>query len=307
MTPNERSQQWISWVLRIGVVMEFVGHGTLGLGRVAAWTSYFAVVGISKSAALGLMPLVGAFDVAMAVTVLFYPMRAVILYMALWGLWTALLRPLAGESAWEAVERAGNVGALAALFVLAGGSTWRSWLRFEPLHKMSRGRELLFQRILQLTTFLLLAGHGALGLLVRKPLLITHYAALGIHAAWVEPVVGAFECFLALAVLARPGLGLLAFVVIWKLATEALAPMAGSPIWVFIEHGGSYAAPLALAIWTRATGGTPAAAGAFRARAAATGQGTHWGSRRLEPGRGAGQLVADLALDDLAQGGILGG
>jgi hypothetical protein len=27
--------------------------------------------------------------------------------------------------------------------------------------------------------------------------------------------------------------------------------MAGSPIWVFIEHGGSYAAPLALALMVR--------------------------------------------------------
>jgi hypothetical protein len=27
--------------------------------------------------------------------------------------------------------------------------------------------------------------------------------------------------------------------------------MAGSPMWVFVEHGGSYAAPLALALLVR--------------------------------------------------------
>src|SRR5471032_209570 len=108
MNPNGRTLRLISWILRIGVVMEFVGHGALGIGRVAAWSCYFAVVGIHKDTAMALMPWVGAFDVTMAVTVLFCPMRAVILYMGFWGLWTALLRPLAGEPAWEAVERAGN-------------------------------------------------------------------------------------------------------------------------------------------------------------------------------------------------------
>jgi hypothetical protein len=41
---------------------------------------------------------------------------------------------------------------------------------------------------------------------------------------------------------------LVVFILIWKLATEVLSPIAGTQIWVFIEHGGSYAAPLALAL-----------------------------------------------------------
>jgi hypothetical protein len=100
--------------------------------------------------------------------------------------------------------------------------------------------------LLRVSTVLLLFGHGALNLLIRKPVFSTQYALLGIHATWFEPLAGGFECLLALAVLLRPGFGLLLFVFAWKLATEALSPMAGSPIWVFIEHGGSYAAPLAL-------------------------------------------------------------
>ena len=32
----------------------------------------------------------------------------------------------------------------------------------------------------------------------------------------------------------------------WKVGTEALRPLAGEPIWEFIERSGSYAAPLAL-------------------------------------------------------------
>jgi hypothetical protein len=41
----------------------------------------------------------------------------------------------------------------------------------------------------------------------------------------------------------------------WKFATEALSPMAYSPVWGFIEHGGSNAAPLALALLGRAQRG----------------------------------------------------
>ncbi len=44
--------------------------------------------------------------------------------------------------------------------------------------------------------------------------------------------------------------GLLLFVFAWKLGTEALRPLAGEPVWEFIERGGSYGAPLALA-WLR--------------------------------------------------------
>jgi hypothetical protein len=196
------------------------------------------------------MPLVGVFDITLALTLLLYPMRGLIGYMAAWGLWTALLRPLAGESGWEAVERAGNYGVLCALFFLAAGGGWRSWLRFR-LAEMDGSRRARVAWTLRLTTVLLLVGHGALNLLVRKPVFVAQYSMLGLHGSWAEPSVGAFECILALAVLLRPGFGLLVFVLVWKLATEALSPISGSPIWVFIEHGGSYAAPLGLAFLVR--------------------------------------------------------
>jgi hypothetical protein len=238
----------ISWILRVGASMEFIGHGALGLKGVAAWTSYFAVVGIHRETALALMPVVGAFDVALGIAVLVYPIRGVVLYMAAWGLWTALLRPLAGESAWEAVERAGNFGALCALVLLARGDGAGSWLRFDSVGTLGGTLRRQVGWVLRLTTALLLLGHGALGLLVRKPLLAMQYGQIGLHGSWVEPMIGGIECALALAVLLQPGFGLLVLVLAWKLATEALSPMAGSPIWVFIEHGGSYAAPLALAL-----------------------------------------------------------
>jgi hypothetical protein len=251
MNPKGAPNQLVLRVLVLGAFMEFLGHGVLGMIRVAAWARYFGVVGIRPDTASALMPLVGLFDVSMALAAVIYPMRAAILYMAAWGLWTALLRPLSGESFWEAVERAGNFGALYALFLLARGGGLRSWLGFEPVGGLDARLRSRVGWVLRTTTVLLLLGHGILGLAVRKPLFVQQYAAIGIHGAWAEPLVGGFECVLALAVLARPGSGLLYFVVAWKLATEALSPAAGSTIWVFVEHGGSYAAPLALALLQR--------------------------------------------------------
>lgn len=241
----------VSWILRVGVAMEFLGHGVLGFLRPSAWIPYFALVGIQGGDAARLMPLVGSFDIALALVALFWPARGAVLCMAFWGLGTALLRPLAGESAWEAVERGGNFGAALALFLMAGGAGAASWVRFGGIGALDSRASLRVHWVLRVTTAALLLGHGALGLIERKALLGTHYAAVGLPGARVEPFIGAFECALALAVLLRPGPGLLVAVAAWKLATEALSPMAGSPVWVFVEHGGSYAAPLALALMGR--------------------------------------------------------
>jgi hypothetical protein len=53
--------------------------------------------------------------------------------MALWGLWTATLRPLSGEPVWETIERAPNYLVPAAFLAVRGlpalWRAWREWLR----------------------------------------------------------------------------------------------------------------------------------------------------------------------------------
>ncbi len=231
--------------------MEFIGHGALGMGRVATWAPYFGVMGIPRETAMTLMPLVGGTDIALGLLALIYPVRGALLYMAAWGLLTALLRPMAGESSWEAVERAGNFGAAAALYLLAAGNGRRPWFRFEGFDNPGPEVRHRVGWVLRLATSALLLGHGLLGLSVHKALLGNQYATIGLSAPWVESSVGAFECVLAAAVLLRPGFGLLLFVFGWKVATEALSPICGTPLWIFVEHGGSYAAPVALALLLR--------------------------------------------------------
>lgn len=113
------------WLLRLAAGFEYIGHGAFGVITKAAWVPYFEVVGIPERWAWRLMPLIGSVDITLGLLVLLKPVRAVLIYMAVWGLWTALLRPLSGESVWELVERAPNYLIPLALLYLRGLP--RSW------------------------------------------------------------------------------------------------------------------------------------------------------------------------------------
>ncbi len=243
------------WTLRVGAALCFIGHGAFGFITKAAWVPYFAVVGIPEAWAWRLMPLVGAVDVLAGMAVLFGRTRLPLLYMTVWAAWTAMLRPLSGESVFETLERAGNYGVPLALLLWVGIPrleslrTVRGWRDVfsepSPEAESVAPRETIV-RVLQWTTVILLAGHGALGIM-GKPMLATHYASIGLPDL-AMPIVGWFEIALAASVALRRSATLLVFVVIWKLATESLFFLAGAPIWEFVERAGSYAAPAALAM-----------------------------------------------------------
>jgi hypothetical protein len=246
----------LHWIFRVAMFMEFVGHGAFGLIGKAAWVPYFEVAGIPEPWAWRLMPVVGSVDILVGVVTLFRPMRAMILYGALWGLWTALARPLSGEPLWEALERAGNYGVPFAFLLWSGWPRRASeWLtRIEPraggTDRATRGR---VGTILRLSLALLLIGHGGFGALMNKEMLVGHYSSIGIHglpfgSAPLVPAVGWFEIALGCAVMAWPATGLLLFIALWKIACELLYPISGAPFWEFVERGGSYAAPLALIV-----------------------------------------------------------
>jgi hypothetical protein len=238
----------LHWILRIGAAMCFIGHGAFGIITKEAWVPFFGIVGIPERIAFALMPIIGMIDIAAGVGLLCAPVPAVLVYMSAWGLWTAILRPLSGDNIWETLERAGNYGVPFAFLVLAGGRhVLRDWLAPLSPRAITSGQLDRVATVLRLTTALLLAGHGALGAFVQKPLLAGHYATLGLDAS-VVPIIGTLEIAAAVAVLLRPSVALLAIIAVWKLASESLFLAAGDPIWEFIERGGSYAAPIALAV-----------------------------------------------------------
>lgn len=119
----------IEWVLRVAVAGEFIGHGVFALQSKKTWIDWFAIFGISDTAlATKLLFLVGLTDIALAILVLIKPIRIALLWMALWGFWTALIRPIVGEPIWDFIERWTNWGAPLSLLLLLGWpKNWKEW------------------------------------------------------------------------------------------------------------------------------------------------------------------------------------
>jgi|APSaa5957512535_1039671.scaffolds.fasta_scaffold10703_7 hypothetical protein len=113
-------------LLRLGVFGTFLGHGVFALQVKQSWLPYFTSVGMTESLGATILPLIGAMDVVVAFIALFYPIRIVLAWAAAWGLWTALLRPIAGDPIWDFVERSANWAAPLALLALQG---WPSKLK----------------------------------------------------------------------------------------------------------------------------------------------------------------------------------
>lgn len=119
----------VQWVLRIAVAGEFLGHGIFALQGKKAWLGWVSdLTGASAETAATLLFLVGIGDILVALIVLLRPVRAALLWGAFWGFWTALVRPLVGESFWDFIERFANWGAPLALLLLVGWpKTAKDW------------------------------------------------------------------------------------------------------------------------------------------------------------------------------------
>lgn len=268
--------EWkLQWILRVAVALEFFGHGMFGVLGKEAWLAYYDVLGISEDHGRILMPITGAVDITLGVIVLIRPTRALLAYMACWGLFTASLRPLAGQGVWEMIERSYNYGVPLALLLLLGlGRTPAEWAgRARAMPRLTRRRAAAFFRGFRWITGLSLIGHGGLGLFTDKPLLIQLYDSVGLTSMVSDPnslntYVGLFEIGLGVLVLVVPATSLLVFVLVYKLGTEFLhvtAGVDGSPLEV-IERSGCYAAPIAAIICRRvAQGDDDAIAAAGRA------------------------------------------
>lgn len=118
MTDNIRTTEWI---LRVGIAGEFLGHGMFALlGKESFITMIVKVLGTSPETAGSLLLAIGITDVLVALLVLVWPFRALLIWAVLWGFLTALARPLQGDPIWDFVERWANIAAPLALLWLRG-------------------------------------------------------------------------------------------------------------------------------------------------------------------------------------------
>lgn len=111
------NEKKFEWLLRIGVAGEFLGHGLLAIGGKASWLGWIGdMLKVDVATATTLLTLIGITDVIVAIIVLVKPLKPVLLWAALWGFWTAILRPIVGESFLDFIERFANWAAPLALY-----------------------------------------------------------------------------------------------------------------------------------------------------------------------------------------------
>jgi len=111
----------IEWVLRIAVAGEFLGHGVLAMQGKKQWVGWISqLTGADASLATQILFLIGISDLIVALFVLIRPIKIVLLWAVFWGFWTAILRPIVGESIWDFIERFANIGAPLALLLIKG-------------------------------------------------------------------------------------------------------------------------------------------------------------------------------------------
>lgn len=109
----------INWVLRVGVAGEFIGHGVFALQGKKDWIKWAEQLsGMDTALATQFIFLVGLADIAVALIVLFKPLKPVLLWATFWGFWTALVRPLVGLPVWDFIERWANWAAPLALYLM---------------------------------------------------------------------------------------------------------------------------------------------------------------------------------------------
>lgn len=241
------SENKIHYTLRIASAMCFIGHGAFGIITKQIWSNYFAVFGIGHNLSFQMMPVLGTIDILIGIAILIYPIRALFIWLIIWGIVTALLRPLSGEPMAEFFERAGNFGAPLALLLFYGGVG----LNLKGLGKIISPKSPFDLKAkkhaiicLRCVVFLLIFGHGWLNLIEKKSL-VNLYSDFGfVSPGKLAVSFGILEVIAAVIVLISPFKNFVLALLVWKVASELFYPHY--ELFEWIERGGSYGAILAL-------------------------------------------------------------
>lgn len=115
---SNKTNQIAIWILKIGVFGIFLGHGFYAVQVNRSWVPYLESVGFSNELAILIMPFIGYLDILIAISVLIKPLRLILIWAVFWAFLTALMRPIAGGSILDFIERAGNWATPLALLIL---------------------------------------------------------------------------------------------------------------------------------------------------------------------------------------------
>ena len=98
----------IELLLRFAVFFTFLGHGIVAYNVNPTWISLITAFGFSEGQSIFIMPYIGMLDILVAVVLLFYPLRIVLIWAVFWAFITALSRPISGLPIVDFIERASN-------------------------------------------------------------------------------------------------------------------------------------------------------------------------------------------------------
>jgi len=105
--------------LRIGIFGTFLGHGINAILVKASWIHLITAFGFSNEFSIQVMPIIGILDVIVALSILIYPLKPVLIWAVFWAFITALSRPISGEPYIEFIERSANWVAPLVLLLLS--------------------------------------------------------------------------------------------------------------------------------------------------------------------------------------------
>lgn len=102
--------------------------------------------------------------------------------------------------------------------------------------------------VLRIGIFGTFLGHGIFAYLGKTQWLI-YLTVIGIpsHSApEILHLIGMLDILVAFIILIRPIRAVVLWALVWTFATALIRPIAGLPVWDFVERTANWAAPLAL-------------------------------------------------------------
>jgi len=103
------SRKIVEWLLRIGVFIEFLGHGLLAIAGEKEWIDWIVrIIHVNVFTATSLLFFIGITDILVALTILLKPYPIILLWAGFWGFFTALIGVVMGNSWLDFVEHSTN-------------------------------------------------------------------------------------------------------------------------------------------------------------------------------------------------------